>query len=271
MENIKGLDVSMWQKTINWSKIDTDEYKFVFVRARNSNRVQDPTFEYNFVRAKEIGMMVGAYQYFIPDKDPEKQAELFLQSLDKVGGLGSDDMPPVMDIESNGVHDRDVLIKNMNTWIRIIKKETKKTPIIYTYPSFWNTLRVYDFKEYPLWIAHYTKKGSPLVPKPWENWTFWQYTGSGDVEGIKTPVDKSVFNGGVDDLKKFIEESNIVGTIPPPKPIDSKTISYINLLSDIIRDSETERDDVSIIMLSPWQRFVLFIYRIIDAILSKIR
>jgi GH25 family lysozyme M1 (1,4-beta-N-acetylmuramidase) len=40
-----------------------------------------------------------------------------------------------------------------------------------------------------------------MVPKPWESWTFWQYTREGKTPGVTLPVDLDRFNGSLDDLK----------------------------------------------------------------------
>ena len=54
---------------------------------------------------------------------------------------------------------------------------------------------------YPIWVAHYTTKPKPAVPPGWQNWTFWQFSETGKVTGITTPVDLDRFNGTLDQLR----------------------------------------------------------------------
>ena len=50
-------------------------------------------------------------------------------------------------------------------------------------------------------IAHYETR-APLVPKPWTNWDFWQYTEHGKVPGIAAgAVDLDYFNGTEAELR----------------------------------------------------------------------
>jgi GH25 family lysozyme M1 (1,4-beta-N-acetylmuramidase) len=49
-----------------------------------------------------------------------------------------------------------------------------------------------------LWIAHWTSASQPLVPAGnWagSGWTFWQYSSTGTVPGIRGRVDLNRLNG----------------------------------------------------------------------------
>jgi nucleoid-associated protein YgaU len=69
-----------------------------------------------------------------------------------------------------------------------------------------------DFSEYPLWIAHYTEKPRPRLPKGWKRWTLWQYTDQGRVSGIGGRCDLDRFRGSLAELRAFAGG----GTLPPP-------------------------------------------------------
>ncbi len=43
----------------------------------------------------------------------------------------------------------------------------------------------------------------PTTPDPWTKWTFWQWTSSGTVSGISGNVDRNIFDGTLDDLRKI--------------------------------------------------------------------
>ncbi|HVK96683.1 MAG TPA: GH25 family lysozyme, partial [Flavisolibacter sp.] len=54
-----------------------------------------------------------------------------------------------------------------------------------------------EFDHYPLWIAHYLQPERPRIKR---NWSFWQHSDKGRVNGINANVDFNVFNG---DSSKF--------------------------------------------------------------------
>ena len=61
--------------------------------------------------------------------------------------------------------------------------------------------------DYPLWLGWFPKKYvagmSPLMPRGWPAWTFWQYSGKGRISGIQGDVDLDFFNGTVEQLLAF--------------------------------------------------------------------
>ena len=70
--------------------------------------------------------------------------------------------------------------------------------------SFWNALATDAFSTYPLWIAEYGVD-QPKMPEGWTQWHFWQYSDSGQVNGVAGNVDLDVFNGTVEELKRTTE------------------------------------------------------------------
>jgi len=52
---IKGLDVSHYQKVIEWDKVPKEEYKFIFIKATEGEDMVDKTFDYNWSTAKNNG------------------------------------------------------------------------------------------------------------------------------------------------------------------------------------------------------------------------
>jgi lysozyme len=52
---------------------------------------------------------------------------------------------------------------------------------------------------YPLWIADYGV-AAPTLPNGWSTWLLWQYSESGAVQGIDSPVDLDLVNGPIANL-----------------------------------------------------------------------
>lgn len=209
-DSVKGVDVSYYQGSIDWNLLKRSGIEFAFIRVSDGTKKVDPRFEENWRKAKNANMIRGAYQFFRPNQDPKEQAKLFLKITDEVGGIEYEDLPPVIDIETISNVSNEVAINNIGKWIKYIENNTGKTPIIYTGPYFWELNNLgSDFKTYPIWVAHYTKKGEcPLIPDPWNKWTFWQFTGSGKANGVGTIVDINYYNGSLKDLLLFVNNSN---------------------------------------------------------------
>jgi len=53
------------------------------------------------------------------------------------------------------------------------------------------------FKQFPLWLCHYTAQNRVKVPDAWEHYGLWQYSDKGHFAGIKKggAVDLNVFGG----------------------------------------------------------------------------
>ena len=60
---IKGIDVSHWQGSIDFNKVKAFGIDFVILKA--GQKVKDPMFEEYYEKAKEAGLNVGCY-FFAP-------------------------------------------------------------------------------------------------------------------------------------------------------------------------------------------------------------
>jgi lysozyme len=195
---VKGLDVSHWDDKIDFSKVKASGRHYCFSKA--SEYTADKNFKTNRAGAKAAGMLFAGYHFFHPLKNPKTQAEMFLKIAEPSPG----ELPPILDWEVTdnvpSVGDRTAAM----IWLDIVEKAIGRKPIIYGAPYFLEALQLdVRFKNYPLWIAHYVN-GAPLVPKPWDTWTFHQHTDKGDVPGIPAPnEDLDLFNGSLDDLHKL--------------------------------------------------------------------
>jgi GH25 family lysozyme M1 (1,4-beta-N-acetylmuramidase) len=77
--------------------------------------------------------------------------------------------------------------------------------LIYTASYVWNALgNPSDFVTYPLWVADPNSPKSPIIPKPFTQYTIWQYSFKGVIAGIAGPVDLDKFNGTEADFQKLL-------------------------------------------------------------------
>lgn len=190
---IHGIDVSRYQNMISWNmvramQVNNIKLGFAFMKATEGVENIDPYFKRNWRKAKEAGMIRGAYHFFIASKDGIAQVKNFSKYVQ----LESGDLPPVIDIEDTyGVPAQKLRDQLMKCLVAMEEVYGVK-PIIYTYVDFYKKNLQGVFDEYPLWIAHYLQPQNPRIDRAW---TFWQHSEGGHVNGILSKVDFDVFNG----------------------------------------------------------------------------
>jgi lysozyme len=196
---VKGVDVSTYQGSVNWTSAKAAGIEFAFARISDGTANPDNQFTSNWKGMKAAGVIRGAYQYWRASVDPTAQADLVASSLQSAGGLLAGDLPVVMDIETADGQSASTIEANMKTWLAAVEQKTGKKPLIYTsmgtYPISATT---YD--TYTLWVANYGAT-CPSMPVGWTQWAFWQNSDSGSVSGISGGVDTDVFNGTLAQLQ----------------------------------------------------------------------
>ena len=198
---VPGIDVSRWQREIDWVRVASAGYRFTAIRATIGNYYTDPRFYYNWEEAKQAGLLVAAYHVLTPERPADSQMERFFDVI----GDRSTDLPLVLDVELS----RDVSPENITSSVQacaeLIESEEGRNPVIYTARWFWdrNVLEEADWTAYDLWVAHYGVD-DPSLPSGWEEWAFWQYSDHGEVPGIGPATDLNWFNGTVEDLLNYV-------------------------------------------------------------------
>jgi GH25 family lysozyme M1 (1,4-beta-N-acetylmuramidase) len=202
----KGVDVSNWNGAINWTKVAHAGYRFAFAKATEGTAYTDKTYLTNRNRSEGAGLVFGGYHFARPagrnlaavTASAIKQANHFLA----VAGPQPGELPPVLDLEATGNLGKKLLLAWSLAWLGQIEARTGVEPFLYTSPLFWKG-RLGDSTAAAaagtgLWIAHWTSRGSPLVPaKNWngDGWRFWQWTNCASVPGIKHCADGDRMNG----------------------------------------------------------------------------
>lgn len=227
MANLIGPDVSFYQDDpgtplgINFVKMKQSA-GYVIIRA-GQNVWIDSDFKTNWRDSKTAGLPRGSYWFYDSRANPKEQAELWFSAFED--DLG--ELPLFADFEEayGGLYTG---WRHWKTFLERIKALAKGREIaIYTAYYYWvqnapsavsDAANLEYFHQYPLWIANYGVN-SPLVPKPWtaNEWTFWQFTDSGDgkLYGVESSrIDLNYFNG---DLAAFNQRFKL-GTTPPPPP-----------------------------------------------------
>ena len=194
---VHGIDISHYQGDINWKMLAQTRQgqfpvQFIFMKATEGGDYSDKRFVANFDSAKAHGFIRGAYHFYNPKTDADKQADFFINSVKLEPG----DLPPVLDIEKKG-KDIPKLQADLKYWLRRIENHYGVKPIIYASYKFKNRyLNDSVFNSYPYWIAHYYVDSVQYKG----DWKFWQHTDVGTLPGIKEQVDLNIFNGGLEGL-----------------------------------------------------------------------
>lgn len=187
--NGKGIDVSHYQGTINWASVAKAGVSYAMIKATEGDSYKDPMFATNWAGCKDNKLRCGAYHYFLPTDSFLNQADLLVGALNEVQFDPTADLPPAIDCEDMEGVSPSTYVYALKELLLLLKKQIECTPMIYVSPAFWQGLGSPDFTEYPLWVANYTSAPAPEVPTPWKTYALWQYSQSGQVEGVSGAVD----------------------------------------------------------------------------------
>ncbi len=202
----EGIDVSNWQGQIDWLRVATAGFDFVFAKATEGTTFTDVTYPLNRSGAGPLGIRVGAYHFARPSGASDAavvasaiaQADAFIAFAQPQRG----DLPPALDLEKTGNLSTARLSMWTQAWLSEVLARLGVRSIVYASPSFWKTALgdtpVFAAAGHRLWIAHWTKAALPILPGAgWGGlgWTFWQWSDCQKVAGIVGCVDGDRFNG----------------------------------------------------------------------------
>ena len=193
-----GVDISKHQANVDWDRVlEKNPPAFVFVKATEGTLIIDPTYARHARELDEAGILWGAYHFFGHRTSGKEQARNFI----KVAKLKKGNLIPVLDIEKHRfMKDPKRSVREAKAFCREIKRYYGVNPIIYCSTSFYEHYLQDDFKsnDYIFWIADYRGNPDHLT------WHFWQHTDSHRMAGIRGDVDRNVFDGSEEELKKLI-------------------------------------------------------------------
>ena len=210
---VEGVDISSGQSPVNWTSVLGAGRHFAFIKATQGDYYTSSNFATQYAGAKTAGVLRSAYHFFDPTVDGVAQANYF---LGVVKTIEPGDLPPMLDVEcpdgdsmclgfagGSGQAPAATIVQRALDWLTTVEAATGKTPIVYTFPSYFPGLATQDsaLAKYPLFIA--TLASCASVPAPWTTATFWQYSWTGTVNGIPGQVDLDRFFGSLADLQTF--------------------------------------------------------------------
>jgi lysozyme len=166
----------------------------------------DPLFRQNWEAAKAWEIPRGAYHFVYWCRSAEEQARWFVQHIPQ----DEDALPPVLDVEWNGHSQtcprkvpQEQALQMIQTMLIELERHTGKRPIIYTDITFHEEVLKGYFEDYPFWIR--SVAAEPQERYTSRRWTFWQWTTTGRVPGIRGDVDRNAFAGDEKQWKAFLD------------------------------------------------------------------
>jgi len=197
-----GIDVSEWQKEIDWQKVKADGIQYALIRVgyRGSAKGtlnEDAYFRQNLANATAVGIEVGVYIFSqaITKEEAREEADYVIERIKDYNIT----FPVVLDYEftsDKGRLEKAKLSKEEATAICLEFCKTVSTagytPMVYANPDMLNNhLNPSDISDkYLVWLANYTTETSYTG-----KYDYWQYSSDGSVDGINGRVDMNFFYG----------------------------------------------------------------------------
>ncbi|MEM9498195.1 MAG: GH25 family lysozyme [Pseudomonadota bacterium] len=201
---VHGIDVARFQDRIDWKQVRRAGIEFAFIKATEGGDLLDPRFKENWQGAKKAGIARGAYHFYYFCTPPEVQARWFIRNVPKRGKA----LPPVLDMEWNpfsptctkrppGAEVR----RQVRVFLDIVERHYGQRPIIYTTIEFYRQTGIGRLNE-EFWLRSTARTLD--VAYPGQRWSFWQYTGTGRVPGVRGDVDINVFAGSRNQWERWL-------------------------------------------------------------------
>lgn len=197
-----GIDVSKWNKEIDWEKVKDAGIEFAIIRcgyrgASSGALVLDPMYKRNIEGAIEAGIPVGVYFFTqaLDEVEAVEEASMVISLIEDYDV----DYPVFLDSESAGGRGRaDALDAEERTKIHKAFLETiasagYETGIYGSRNWLNDEVDMTQVSEYRTWLAEYSD-----IPVYDKYYHMWQYTSKGSVDGIETRVDLNLCYMNID-------------------------------------------------------------------------
>ena len=194
--SLTGIDVSSHQGSIDWSAVKNDGIDFAFLRCGFRGMSEgtisaDETFYTNADGAVNAGIPIGVY-FFSQALNEEEAREEADYVLSLIAGMNISG-PIAYDFEifpdqTSRAQDlsNDQITANAKAFCQRIE-EAGYTAIIYGNQHDLSRYHL-DEMSWDIWYAQYTDS----APSISEGLVMWQYTSTGQVDGISTDVDLNI-------------------------------------------------------------------------------
>ena len=201
-----GIDVSTWNKQIDWNAVKASGIDFAFIKVGGRGWGSAGTLYHdsraleNLKGAKAAGIKIGVYFFSqaITEKEAAEEAQYTINYLHTYGI--SIDLPIAMDFEyasdspTGGRLRTENLTRDQATNVCLAfcsyVATRGYTPMLYANKSMLtNDMNASTIaSRYPIWLAQYNSTATYTGA-----YSYWQYTSSGTVPGIEGRVDMNFY------------------------------------------------------------------------------
>ena len=187
-----GLDLSEWQGDVDFQKLKDAGVEFVILRVGSTHGIKgdyfvDKQFVNNIKKANEVGIPAGVYFYSYADSK-DKAIKDALWVIDQIKDYKID-LPIAFDWENWSFYNEFNLsffgLTDMATSFLNVFKEKGYEGMLYSSKTYLE--QIWLKTDYPVWLAHYTKKTNYAG-----NYNYWQLCSDGKVDGIYGDVDINI-------------------------------------------------------------------------------
>lgn len=194
---VTGIDVSSHQDAIDWAAVAGDGIDFAIIQAgyrgySDGELSEDVRFRENLSGAKNAGLKTGVYFFSqaLNEEEARREAEFVLELLDGEAL----DLPVFYDWERveydtarTDAVDGATITACAKVFCETIEAGGYDAGVYFNQNYVYTLIDLAQLLDYPLWMAQYQS-----VPDFFYDFDLWQYTDSGSVAGIGTPVDLNV-------------------------------------------------------------------------------
>lgn len=191
---IKGIDVSAWQKNIDWKTVADYGMGFAILRITEAGNVTDNYFEKNYAACQEYNIPTGVYKYSYAMTITEIESEA--QKIISVLAGRKLQFPVWLDLEWNNqrILGAESLHKMTEAFEKIIVNAGYKFGI-YCNVDWYENVICSHLKKYEFWVARYPQNDNGTLQerlRP-DFGVGWQYSSKAKIPGIAGTVDRNVF------------------------------------------------------------------------------
>ena len=199
-ESRTGIDVSHWQKEIDWEQVKESGVEFAMIRlgyrGYEKGGIGLDTYATKNLDGAIAGLDVGVYFFSqaLTPQEAEEEAYFVVNQLEPYAEHIT--MPVVFDWEhvtdedarTADMRDPDILTDCTITFLQTIEAAGYEPMVYFNRTQSWKYLNLEEVKDYEFWLAAYTQRMKfPYKIK------MWQYTNTGKVPGVEGDCDINIY------------------------------------------------------------------------------
>lgn len=228
-EIVKCIDISHWQGFPNFEEVHAAGVIAMIHKATEGTGYSDPNRGINCKNAIDAGIAIATYHWIKPGSNAADQMAYYLDVIEPVEGERV-----VIDYEEDGctLDQLKVAVEYLKSvggdlQVTIYSGHLLKEQLGGKHDSF-----LADNTD--LWLAQYTT-GTPSWPSgTYPEWTLWQYSETGEIDGINDSyVDLNRYNGSDEELLSWISPAGIAPEPPEPTPPETSVQVAVTAPSNV--------------------------------------